>query len=221
MTGPRKSFGRMDPTIASRRGAEPPPGGAGPAVDYDWLTQPLRDGAAAEPPEQGLGQQLSHLMSDSPYRRWLWFGLGVVVLGVIYVGVVGNSLFGSLGLMSSVAPPSGVEDAVAAMSDLVAIPTMDVRSADADAGAMRLGGTLVNDGDQTITAVTLRIIVEDCAGDPELGDCGLVYEGDVEVPVEGPAGRRTSFTVDVDTSDARPLRGTGRVSYMLLEVETE
>ncbi|MBM3585581.1 MAG: hypothetical protein FJX36_14525 [Alphaproteobacteria bacterium] len=96
---------------------------------------------------------------------------------------------------------------------------MDVR--DSDGGALRLAGTLGNEGDQAITAVTLRIIVEDCAGDPELGDCGLVYEGDVDVDVDGKAGQRTSFTVDIDTSDAPPLGGTGQVSYMLLAVETE
>lgn len=215
----RKSFGHMDPSIAARpapKGAAS--GGQAAPVDYAWLTQPLREGAAEDAAQhRGLLDQLNHLVTESPFRRWIWIGAGVVVFGLVQVALVDAVLDRPLPKGGGAEDP-GVEPAA---EPAVSIRNMAIKGNGASASDLRIGGLLVNDGDLAVTGVTLRIALDDCAGDPELGDCTLAHEAEVEVPLDVPAGGSSGFELVFDISGMEPMRGTGSISYAILDIETE
>lgn len=216
----RKSFGRLMPDVAAQKPAPPddhaPAGGAD--VDYDWLTQPVREGVASDAGQPDLIERLVHLFTRSPYRRWLWIFCGIAAF--LFIQFVG---FGGM-----VWPERSGSDYVAGNRPREAAHIVDF-TVDGDgfheasslmAENLEVGGTIVNTTDETIWQVTLRAVVHDCAGDQDVEECPVAWDGVLTMSIDVPPGETLELDETVPVAKLPVLQGEPWAEYEMLAVST-
>lgn len=221
----KKTFGHAAP---KKDATAPLPGAAQRApvaepeiANYDWLTQPLRDGIRESKASKGdLSGRVVHLFTRSPYRRWLWTVCGATAFLVFQFGLLSGGI---------IIPKRSGHDYVGGNQPREAATIVDF-TLDGDgfhedsslmAENIEIGGTLINTTEEHIWQVTLRAFVHDCTGDLEFEDCPVAWDGVLTFSPDVPPGEQVELDERIPTAKLPLLQGEPFARYEILAVSTK
>lgn len=213
----KRAFGRVTSAATS---SAPVAAESGPSEEaYAQVTELARQSAARAGTEPDLFQQLVHLFTRSPYRRWLWIVTAIVAFVTFLFALFGGGI---------VIPEKSGHDYVAGNEPREAAHIVDF-TIDGDgfheasglmAEKLRVGGTLVNTTDERIWQVTVGATVRDCYGDHEGPDCPVAWEGVLTLGVDVPPGGQMELDLQAPVATLPVLTGEPWAEYEMLGVST-
>ncbi|MEX2649463.1 MAG: hypothetical protein WD673_10660 [Alphaproteobacteria bacterium] len=217
----KKSFGHAAPRRVAPAPLPRAPAAEPEIANYDWLTQPLRDGVRESIASEGdLPGRILRLFTRSPYRHWLWIACGGAAFLVFQLGLLGGGIM---------IPQRTGHDYVGGDQPREAAHIVDFsldgegfhEETDLMAENIEIGGTLINTTEERIWQVTLRAVMHDCTGELEAEDCPVAWDGVLTFSPDVPPGEQVEFAERIPVAKLPLLEGEAYARYEILAVSTK